>query len=500
MTSLIRLAAGHPHMVGWAGHDLVPVGRRRVIHALLGGLQELGKLDPAYQRRQPRVWTRLSPQLTAEPGPAVAPAVERMSMHLTVGLLADMGFAVGGNASPAVRAAQVVGSGGGVFLQVDVAGAASPKRVEAVAGAGLWQQLRVRYAGLVRHLVGATDVPVRFSVAGAVLAAGLIQVAARLAGQRSLWLSEAHMPAFGAGEHQARAVERCVEYLAGRGWDRVDLPEIAFATAHPNAGTPNMAQRSLLDTLPGLVDAHGGGILIVRDATGTGKSISALEAARIFNARLGTRGVLWLMPTTATADAAFETLDRYVRFHQPEEPVPVGLAHSHSALNAACTDRRHPPAPGDTGGGAGIAGLPAGDPPPLAGPGSDTHHHEDDGDDGDGGDVTAPGGFAADSQTALLAQFCAATIDQALMAVLPVDSSALRLLAASGKTVVIDEAHTPAAFSHAQMLRLVTWLGALGAPVVVLSATLADSVCDGLAAAYAGLRLRQPGPWECFRP
>lgn len=466
----------------------LPVGRARGVVALLGGLQELGKLEPAYQRRQPRVWTRLSPQLTAEPGPADAPVVERMSMHLAVGLLADMGFAVGGNASPAVRASQVVGSGGGVFLQVDVAGAASPKRVEAVAGAGPWQQLRARYAGLLRHLVGAADVPVRFSVAAAVLAAGLVQVAARLAGQRSLWTTEADMPAFGAGEHQARAVERCAEHLAGRGWDRVDLPEIAFAAAHPNAGTPNVAQRSLLDTLPGLVDAHGAGILIVRDATGTGKSISALEAARVFNERLGTRGVLWLMPTTATADASWETLDRYVRAHRLEDPVPVTLAHSYSTLNAAYTDRRTAPSPQDTAGGAGTAGLPAGNRPPPAGPGRDTHPHEDDdGDDGDGdaGDVTAPGGFAANSQSALLAQFCAATIDQALMAVLPVDSSAVRLLAVSGKTVVIDEAHTPAPFSHAQMLRLVTWLGALGAPVVVLSATLADCACDDLAAAYA---------------
>lgn len=461
----------------------LPAAQAGGVVALLAGLQGLGKLVPAYQRRWPRVWTRLSPELTAQPGGADFPGVGRMSMHVAVGLLADMGFALGGNASPAVRACQVVGSKGGVFLQVDVTGAASPGRVEAVAGTGPWQDLRERYAGLVRHLAGVTRPPVRFTVPAAVLTAGLVQVTARLVRQSRFWADEAHMPAFGAGEHYDRAQKRCEEYLAGGGWDRVDLPRIGFAAAHPHAAAPNVLQRSLLEALPGLVDAHGGGILVIRDATGTGKSIGALEAARIFNERLGTRGVLWLMPTTATADAAVETLERYVRSHRLEDPVPVTLAHSHSHLNSAYTDRH------------GALTLPDARPGTASGgPEAEPDDGDDEADTGPD-DVTAPGVFAASSLTALLAQFCAATIDQALMAVLPVESSAVRLLAASGKTVVIDEAHTPAPFSHAQMLRLITWLGALRAPVVVLSATLADDAREGLVSAYrAGQRTAGPLP------
>jgi CRISPR-associated endonuclease/helicase Cas3 len=472
----------------------------RAVVALLAGLQPVGMMVPECQRREPRVWTRLSPQLTGEAprgGPPPAPA--RMSMHLAVGLLAGFGYRLAGNASPAVRAAQVVGSQDGVFLQVDVAGAASPARVDLVAGGGLWQELRFRYARLVRHLAGATAVPCRFTVPAAVLAAGVVQLTSRLAARRAVWEDGAHMPAFGAGEHFMRAEELCAQQITEGQWQRVDLDEVPFAVAHRQAVTPNAMQRSVMEDLPGLVDRYGGGFLVVRDVTGGGKSICGLEAARIFNQRLGTRGVLWLMPTTATADAAWETLVAYVRAHEPDEPVPVTLAHHLSMLNAAYTARLLLPRP-DRSPAAGPR-RPGGTPAPDAvGSGSATDAPDDDrvGElapaDGQtrgewqaeaaAGDVTAPGAFSGSAGTALLAQFCAATIDQALMAVLPVDSSALRLLAVSGKTVVIDEVHAPEPFSQAQLLRLLTWLGALRTPVVVLSATLSDAACDQLARAY----------------
>jgi CRISPR-associated endonuclease/helicase Cas3 len=487
-----RLLAPNQRQVLADGTGL-EAGRARAVVGLLAGLQQIGMLVPEYQRRRPRVWTRLSPDLVS--CPVGAPVlVERMSMHLSVGLLAGMGFGAGGNACPAVRAAQVVGSGAGVFLQVDVAGAASPGRVGAVAGTRAWQDLQRRYARVVQHLVGAGQAPVRFTAPAAVLAAGLVQVAARAAARQEWWTDEADMPAFGCGEHYARAVERCAEYLAGRGWDRVDLDEIAFGQAHPHAGPPSVLQRSLLESLPGLADVHGAGIVVVRDATGTGKSIVGLEAARVFNQAVGSRGVAWLMPTALTADAGWELLDAYVRAHEPDEPVPVALAHSHTALNAAYTDRT--PA-GRTGGPQPEVGQRTARPPATTGDccaparpsalASPDAARDDEGGDGGGdlqGDVTAAGVFSGSGQTTLLAQFCAATIDQALMAVLPVDSSAVRMLGLSGKTVVVDEAHAPQPFSRAQLLRLLAWLGALGTPVVVLSATLPARDVDRMVDAY----------------
>ncbi|MFC7512178.1 hypothetical protein ACFQV4_25570 [Streptomyces thermocarboxydus] len=80
--------------------------------------------------------------------------------------------------------------------------------------------------------------------------------------------------------------------------------------------------------------------------------------------------------------------------------------------------------------------------------------------------------MAARVQRPLLAQFAVGTIDQALMAVLPVRHNALRLLALSCKTFIVDEAHAYDPYMQVLLGRLLNWLGAYGVPVVLLSATL----------------------------
>ncbi len=88
------------------------------------------------------------------------------------------------------------------------------------------------------------------------------------------------------------------------------------------------------------------------------------------------------------------------------------------------------------------------------------------------GDGSAAAAVAARVQRPLLAQFAVGTIDQALMAVLPVRHNALRLLALSCKTFIVDEAHAYDPYMQVLLGRLLNWLGAYGVPVVLLSATL----------------------------
>ncbi|MCC3773222.1 CRISPR-associated helicase/endonuclease Cas3, partial [Streptomyces sp. UNOC14_S4] len=190
--------------------------------------------------------------------------------------------------------------------------------------------------------------PARMSVGAAVLITGLGAVADRIAGRRGFWLENAHMPSFGAHEHHSRARAQAREAVEEAGLARFALDEIPFARAHPGCARPNALQASVMQDLPPLAAAQGAGIMVVTDATGAGKSVAALEAARVFTAHCGTQGLLWLLPTTATADAAYEMLDGYVRAHRPER-APVTLVHSHSWLNAAYTDpsltpRSHEPA------------------------------------------------------------------------------------------------------------------------------------------------------------
>ncbi|KOX03388.1 hypothetical protein ADK65_07540 [Streptomyces sp. NRRL B-1140] len=280
------------------------------------------------------------------------------------------------------------------------------------------------------------------------------------------------MPAFGAAEHFAGARARAVEAVEDAELERVDLEPVPFTSAHPHLKGPNDLQASLMAQIPGLVGEYGVGITVIADGTGSGKSVAALEVGRIWNGGCGTAGVAWLMPTTAITDAAWEMLEAYVRAHRPER-APVTLVHSRSGLNAAYTDARltteaaggqaHPA-------GALTALMPDGthraDISALAEPGA---VGPDDGarEPTEAGErVTAPEGFMRSQDAALLAQFSAATVDQARMAVLPVQFSVQRLLALSGKTVVVDEAHALTPHSHLQLLRLLGWLGSLRTPVV----------------------------------
>ncbi len=480
-----------------AGGLSVSEEQARSLTGLLSGLQELGKLVPSFQRREHGAWLRLDGDLVADAGRVAQTPVEvdRSSMHVAFGVLGGFGFAVGGNSSPAVRGAQIVGGMGGRFLQVDVSGGAAASRVAATAGGPAWRDLRVRYAALVRYLTGAVAVPKCVSVQAAVLITGVGMLASRLTGQRGHWTDTAHMPAFGAAEHFADARIRAVEAVDEAELGRVELERVPFTTAHLNLPGPNDFQASLMKQLPCLVDEFGVGITVIADGTGSGKSVGALEVGRICNGGCGTAGVTWLMPTTASADAAWEMLEAYVRSHRPER-VPVTLGHSRSRLNAAYIGTPL------------VAGPVGAQPQPVSLPDS-THGagNSEPAEDGSGGaqepveveergaarEVTAPEGFLSGQDTALLAQYSAATVDQAQMAVLPVQFSALRLLALSGKTVVVDEAHALTPYSHLQLLRLLGWLGSLRTPVVLLSATMPASTSSAMVAAYLAGAGHDPG-------
>ncbi|MFD5500759.1 CRISPR-associated helicase Cas3' [Streptomyces sp. NPDC127061] len=60
----------------------------------------------------------------------------------------------------------------------------------------------------------------------------------------------------------------------------------------------------------------------------------------------------------------------------------------------------------------------------------------------------------------------------------------MRWLGLSGKTVIIDEAHAYDTHGHALTVTLLEWLGHLGVPVIVLSATLTSTIASSLLNAY----------------
>ncbi|SDK37804.1 CRISPR-associated endonuclease/helicase Cas3/CRISPR system Cascade subunit CasA [Streptomyces indicus] len=215
------------------------------------------------------------------------------------------------------------------------------------------------------------------------------------------------------------------------------------------------------------------GLIVVEAPMGEGKTEAALAAAEVLAARSGAGGCLFALPTMATSNAMFPRvvtwLDR-LPVAEGGERWSVRLAHSKAALNT------------------GFAEL-------LRGSARDISAVDLDGDSG--GFRPAEDMVAARAELVahqwlrgrkrhLLSSFVVGTVDQLLMAGLRTRHLALRHLAVAGKVVVIDEAHAYDAYMNTYLERVLSWLGAYGVPVVVLSATLpADRRCR-LAEAYAG--------------
>ncbi|WP_432246675.1 CRISPR-associated helicase Cas3' [Streptomyces sanyensis] len=214
------------------------------------------------------------------------------------------------------------------------------------------------------------------------------------------------------------------------------------------------------------------GMIIVEAPMGEGKTEAALGAAEALAARAGAGGVLFALPTMATGNAMFpRLLDWLGRLPAVEgEQLTVRLAHSKAALNED------------------FSAVKAG-----------AWQHVTSVDSDGEGQVPRPGAAVRTSpaeliahqwlsgrKKALLSAFVVGTIDQLLFAGLKSRHLALRHLALAGKVVVIDEAHAYDAYMNTYLDRVLSWLGAYGVPVVVLSATLPAGRRQELAAAYAG--------------
>ncbi|WP_330285454.1 HD domain-containing protein [Streptomyces sp. NBC_00576] len=232
----------------------VTVAEARCLVMFFAGLHDLGKLS-SFQEWEAHPWARVSEVLRADTHGWRSMPHERASMHRVLQLLAEAGYETDTSDSAGVLVAQMLGGHHGRFLQLDIDGAARASRVNLVLGGPAWQDLRRRYFALVRHLTGATMVPLRVSVPAAVLITGVGVIADRLASQRHYWLPEAQAPAFGAGEHYAQAVKGAPALHDESGLPRVTLPPASFAQAHRGLTAPNDLQASLIRQLtsPGMM-------------------------------------------------------------------------------------------------------------------------------------------------------------------------------------------------------------------------------------------------------
>ena len=224
---------------------------------------------------------------------------------------------------------------------------------------------------------------------------------------------------------------------------------------------PNDVQRAVLDTASQM-DAPG--LLILEAQMGVGKTEAALAAAEIFSAKFGSGGLMFGLPTQATANGIFPRLEAWSRAQSEETVHSIRLAHGMADLNEAYSQLME-----------GSAATQ---------------------DEGDGG-LLVHSWFQGNKQ-ALLANFVVGTVDQILLSALRQKHLMLRHLGLAGKVVVVDECHAYDAYMNRYLDRALAWLGRYHVPVILLSATLPARRRSELMEAYLGCP--QPdAPWKSCR-
>ncbi len=267
---------------------------------------------------------------------------------------------------------------------------------------------------------------------------------------------------------QAKAVADPAAYF----WSHA-LPQAAAALASsglaPAAPAPFAGLRSLFPgiDLPSPVQRwaetvplpEGPVLAVIEDLTGSGKTEAAVTLAHRLLAAGRADGIFLGLPTMATANAMFGRLaDSYRGLFGPEARPSLALAHSRANLDprfaAALQPEKLPPVK--------RAADPADEP-------AEAH---------------CAAWLAQDRRRALLAQVGVGTLDQALLAALPVRHAPLRLHGISGKVLIVDEAHAFDPYLRRELVALLRFHAALGGSAVLLSATLPLEVRQGLVNAF----------------
>ena len=447
---------GLPALRGGVGG--VPLESLRTLVCFWAGLHDIGKVSPSFQALVDDLYQELVRQ---EPAYKTDESEQRLPHNeVTQWVLVEVFKALGYPASATVRRhvghqiAQLLGGHHGRFC----AALTRPELREPWRngmGKGAWDDQRQAHVEVLRELTGA-DQALRehLPVPTAVVVLGIVIVADWLASQEEFISARIPPRGWAATPDELRAHwERVVADAPGvvqaAGLGRARFAERAFGELFPFK--PNALQASVANDLPGLV--RGPGLLLVTAPTGDGKTEAALHAAAVLARACGVGGLGFCLPTMATTDAMHK---RVAQFAEKALVGDAALTRVHSMAwlsQDAATD-------------AAAASAEAG---------TVVSDRE--------ASVEAAR-WLHSNRRGLLAPLSTFTVDQGLRAVLPTKYNVLRLLALAGKVVVIDEAHSYGVWMHALLVRLLEWLGAMKAPVVLLSATLTGASARSLVDAY----------------
>ncbi len=209
-------------------------------------------------------------------------------------------------------------------------------------------------------------------------------------------------------------------------------------------------------------------LIILEESTGAGKTEAALVLAQRVMAAGEAESLLVGLPTMATANAMYSRLARcYRRLFGRQADPSLALAHSrrrlHRQFNASVRL-----------GGRRLVSPAAGDEPESA--------------------AQCAAWLAQGNKRSLLASLGVGTVDQLLLAALPVRHQCLRLLGLGRAVVIIDEVHAYDTYVNGLLAEgLLPYLASVGQTVIMLSATLNRRLRQRLARGFSR-GLGAPGP------
>ncbi|WP_285512098.1 CRISPR-associated helicase Cas3' [Streptomyces sp. NBRC 14336] len=471
--------------------------------ACWAGLHDLGKITPPFQAQVPEAFGKLA----GDERYVAAPGAEKLTRFrheqgthwALVSLLAEAGYPVSRIQARSLphQVAQLLGGHHGCFADVVPARqAASAAQYQVGLGQRGWDEQRRCHLEAVRQVVGAEAVPTgELSTVTAVRVYGLIVLADWLASSVE-WilpgLPDRTWPGLPEqlAAHFRQAVQDAPGVVRAARLGRAVFPvgqDLQFDDLFPFP--PNALQRDIAEVLPQTVGKQGSGLVLVTAPTGDGKTEAALFAAAVLGRASGARGLYFALPTMATADQMFPRVASFA------ERVMTGERALLLMHNAAWLSPAMDGAQDGRSSDAWTLDRPVDPGKPAK--------------DAEGEEFSTAPATAVEAQAWLrgggkrvyAAPLGAGTIDQALTAVLPVSFNALRLWGLSDKVLIVDEAHAYGSWMQTLMVRLLEWLGAFRAPVVLLSATLTGRTASSLVEAYRrGAGFTEPRPVQPAYP
>lgn len=241
-------------------------------------------------------------------------------------------------------------------------------------------------------------------------------------------------------QNSLKKTERAIEQIKWEIW-KAEKDEYNFSDLFSKY-KPNPLQQNVINISKNLKNAS---LVIIEAPMGDGKTEAAFYLLNHFNKTLEQNGAYFALPTQATANAMYNRLKIFFGNIYPDDYKCLKLIHGNAVL-AQYDDEVNS-----------IDSI-------------NTYNDDDSVESNKASNQNVD--WFSFRKRGLLAPYGAGTIDQTLLSVLQTKHFFVRLFGLSHKTIIFDEVHAYDTYMSTLLERLLEWLAAIDANVILLSATL----------------------------